>query len=103
MMPSFNDLAGVPMTANRAILHDLVRERWGFDGVMISDSGAIGELMQHGVGAALAEAAELAGRAGADLDMITAAYSAGLHQALDGRDRKSGGESKSMSVGRGLG
>src|SRR3546814_8007845 len=83
MMPSFNDLAGVPMTANRAILHDLVRERWGFDGVMISDYGAIGELIQHGVAADLAEAAALALRAGVDIDMMADAYSRGLPEALD--------------------
>ncbi len=44
MMPSFNDLAGVPMTGNAAILRELVRRRWGFDGVMISDFGAVAEL-----------------------------------------------------------
>ena len=64
IMPSFNDIAGVPMTANAAILRDVVRERWGFDGVIVSDFSAVAELMVHGVAADLAEAAALAIKAG---------------------------------------
>ena len=59
IMPSFNDLAGVPMHSHVAILRELVRKRWGFDGVMISDFGAVAELIPHGVAADLAEAAAL--------------------------------------------
>ena len=49
IMPSFNDLAGVPTTANAALLRDTVRKRWGFDGVMVSDFNAVAELVKHGV------------------------------------------------------
>src|SRR5581483_5519654 len=45
VMPSFVDLAGVPATADGALLRDLLRGRWGFDGVVISDYNAIAELM----------------------------------------------------------
>src|SRR5690606_3007533 len=83
LMPSFNDLAGIPMTANRAVLRDLVRGRWAFDGVMISDYGAIGELIQHGVAPDLAAAAALAMQAGVDIDMMAGAYSRGLPDALE--------------------
>ncbi|MET4699817.1 beta-glucosidase [Constrictibacter sp. MBR-5] len=83
IMPAFNDIAGVPMTANRPLLTELVRERWGFDGAMISDYGAIGELIQHGIAADLAEAAALALRAGVDIDMMSGAYARGLPVALE--------------------
>jgi beta-glucosidase len=82
LMPSFNDLAGVPMTAHAAILRELVRRRWGFDGVMISDFGAVAELVAHGVAADLAEAAALALKAGVDIDMVSDAYPTGLPVAL---------------------
>jgi beta-glucosidase len=82
IMPSFNDLAGVPMTAHTAILRDLVRRRWGFDGVMISDFSAVAELLPHGVAADLAEAAALALKAGVDIDMVSDAYPKGLSVAL---------------------
>jgi beta-glucosidase len=83
IMPAFTDLAGLPMTANAAILSGLVRERWGFGGVMVSDYGAIAELVAHGVAADLAEAAALALRAGIDIDLMGFAYSRGLPAALE--------------------
>jgi beta-glucosidase len=83
IMPAFNDLAGVPMTGNAEILRGLVRERWGFDGVMISDFGAVAELIAHGVAADLAEAAALALKAGIDIDMVSDAYPKGLPVALE--------------------
>ena len=83
IMPAFHDLAGVPMTANAAVLRDLVRERWGFDGVIVSDYGAIAELMVHGVAADIAEAAALALQAGIDIDLMGNAYARGLPGALE--------------------
>jgi beta-glucosidase len=83
IMPAFHSLAGVPMSANAAVLRDLVRGRWGFEGVMVSDYGAIAELMLHGVAADLAEAAALALRAGIDIDLMGDAYARGLPGALE--------------------
>jgi beta-glucosidase len=83
IMPAFHDLAGVPMTANAAVLNDLVRGRWGFDGVMVSDHGAVAELVAHGVAEDLAEAAALALRAGVDIDLMGGAYAQGLPLALE--------------------
>ena len=83
VMPSFNDIAGVPMTSNVTILKGLVRERWGFTGVMISDFSACGELISHGVAADLAAAAALAMNAGVDLDMMSDVYPKGLPVALE--------------------
>jgi beta-glucosidase len=83
LMPAFSDLAGVPMTANGAMLRDTVRGRWGFDGVMISDYNAIAELVPHGVAADIPEAAALALKAGVDIDMMASAYTNGLPVALE--------------------
>ena len=84
IMPAFTDLAGVPMTANAAVLRGLVRGQWGFDGVVVSDYGAIAELVAHGVAEDLAAAAALALRAGVDIDMMGDAYARGLPAALEG-------------------
>ena len=82
-MPAFHNLAGVPMSANAAVLRDLVRGRWGFEGVIVSDYGAIAELVVHGVAEDLAEAAALALRAGIDIDLMGNAYARGLPGALE--------------------
>ncbi len=83
IMPGFHDLAGVPMTAHKAVLHNLVREQWGFDGVMISDYNAITELMAHGTAGDIAEAAAASLKAGVDIDLMGDAYAQGLPDALE--------------------
>jgi beta-glucosidase len=83
IMPAFTDLAGIPTTANTALLRDCLRDELGFDGVLISDYNAIGELVRHGVAADLAEAAALALKAGVDIDMMADAYRRGLPIALE--------------------
>ncbi|MDR3417458.1 MAG: glycoside hydrolase family 3 N-terminal domain-containing protein [Nevskia sp.] len=83
VMPAFTDLNGIPMTAHTALLRDTLRGEFGFDGVLISDYNAIGELIRHGVAADLAEAAALALKAGIDIDMMADAYRKGLPVALE--------------------
>jgi beta-glucosidase len=83
IMPAFTDLAGIPMTANKSLLRHCLREHLGFDGVLVSDYNAIGELLRHGVAADLPEAAALALKAGVDIDMMADAYRRGLPVALD--------------------
>lgn len=83
IMPAFTDLEGVPMSANREMITGVLRARWGFGGLVISDYGAIGELIKHGVAADLAEAAALALNAGIDMDMMAYAYEKGLPGALE--------------------
>ena len=83
IMAAFTDLAGVPATANRALLRDLVRDRWGFEGIIVSDFNAISELVVHGVAEDIADAAALALRAGIDIDMMGGAYGRGLPIALE--------------------
>jgi beta-glucosidase len=83
VMPAFNDLAGVPMTANVALLRNWLRGHLRFDGVIVSDYNAIGELIHHGIAADLTEAAALALNAGVDIDMMANAYRQGLPGAVD--------------------
>jgi beta-glucosidase len=82
-MPAFTDLAGIPMTANAALLKGWLRRRLGFDGVIVSDYNAVAELINHGIAADLAQAAALALKAGVDIDMMANAYRHGLPIALD--------------------
>ncbi|WOJ89590.1 glycoside hydrolase family 3 N-terminal domain-containing protein [Methylocapsa polymorpha] len=82
IMPGFNDLNGVPMTAHVPLLRDWLRRQHGFEGVIISDYNAIAELLNHGVAADLAEAAAAALQAGVDIDMMSDAYRQGLPTAL---------------------
>lgn len=83
VMPALTDLGGLPMTAHAGLLRDLLRGRWGFDGLIVSDHGALAELVVHGVAADLAEAAALALGAGVDQDMMGRAYERGLPAALE--------------------
>lgn len=83
IMPAFTDIEGTPLTAHRPLLTGLLREQWGFDGVVISDYTAINELVAHGVATDTAEAAALALNAGVDIDMMSRAYERGLPIALD--------------------
>ncbi|MGH6869806.1 MAG: glycoside hydrolase family 3 protein, partial [Methylocella sp.] len=82
IMPAFNDIAGIPMTAHAPLLRDWLRRDIGFDGVIVSDYNAIAELLRHGVAGDLAEAAAAALLAGVDIDMMGDAYSQGLPEAI---------------------
>lgn len=79
VMVALNTINGVPASANRWLLRDLLRDDWGFSGVTISDHGAITELLRHGVAADGREAAKLAIDAGLDMSMADSLY--GQHLA----------------------
>ena len=81
-MAAFNDIAGVPTTANRELLRGTLRERWGWQGLLVSDWGAIGELLSHGVAADRAGAAVLSLDASVDMDMVGAVYAEDLKGAI---------------------
>lgn len=82
VMSSFSDLDGVPATANKALLKDVLRDKWGFDGVLISDWNAIQELVVHGYSSTDREAALAAVQAGVDIEMNGPAYG-GLGSLLE--------------------
>jgi len=81
-MAAFNDIAGVPTTANKDLLRGVLRERWGWQGLLVSDWGAIGELLNHGVAADRATAATLALDASVDMDMVGGVFAEDLKAAV---------------------
>ncbi len=74
IMPSFNALNGIPSVANQWLMNQVLRKEWGFDGVVISDYDAVGELVTQGVAADAKDAARLAMEAGCDIDMVKNIY-----------------------------
>lgn len=86
IMSSFNIVDGVPATANRWLLNDLLRREWRFDGFVVTDYGSIGEMLNHGVSADLKSASAQALKAGTDMDMCSAGFLNTLEQSLaDGK------------------
>ena len=81
LMTSFNLVDYVPATANHWLLEDVLRKQWKFDGFVVTDYGAIGEMVKHGVGD-LQSAAVQALKAGTDMDMCAEAYTKTLKQSL---------------------
>ncbi len=77
-MNSFNDINGIPATANKYILRDLLKGKWNYQGFVVSDWGSIGEMVSHGYAKDNKEAAERAILAGSDMDMESRAYMAEL-------------------------
>ena len=73
VMSSFNEINGVPATANRWLLTDLLRTQWGFQGFVVTDYTAIKEMSEHGMGD-LRKDAELALKAGVDMDMVSETF-----------------------------
>ena len=74
VMGAFNEVAGTPMHAHDGLIDGLLREEWGWDGILVSDYTGIMELLNHRVAADSAEAGALALRAGVDVDMISRIY-----------------------------
>jgi beta-glucosidase len=82
VMSAFNELNGVPASANRYTLTSILRQEWGFDGFVVSDWNAIGELLNHGIAGTPAEAAKEAVNAGVDMDMQGNVYQKNLVQLV---------------------
>lgn len=78
VMAAFSDVDGIPMHSHRRLLRGVLKDEWGFDGVVVADWNGIGELVAHGVAADLRDAARRAIAAGVDVDMVSGAYSAHL-------------------------
>ncbi|MDR7071447.1 beta-glucosidase BglX [Fictibacillus barbaricus] len=74
VMTSFNSIEGIPATGNKWLMRDILREEMGFNGVLISDWGAVKEQIPHGVVRNEKEAAEKSIQAGVDIEMMTACY-----------------------------
>jgi beta-glucosidase len=86
LMSAFNCINGVPASANRHTLTEILRGEWGFSGFVVSDWTAITELMAHGVAANEADCARLGITAGVDMEMLSTTYRDTLaRQVKDGR------------------
>jgi beta-glucosidase len=73
-MNSFNDLNGIPATGNTYLQRDLLKKSWNFQGFVVSDWGSINEMIPHGYAQDSKHAAEIAIKAGSDIDMESYAY-----------------------------
>ncbi len=82
VMSSFNIVDGVPATANRWLLDDVLRKQWKFDGFVATDYGSIGEMLPHGVGGDLKHASALALTAGTDMDMCSMGFIGTLEESV---------------------
>ncbi len=82
-MNAFNDINGIPATANRHIQRDILKGKWNFKGFVVSDWGSIGELVTHGYSKDEKEAAYSAITAGSDMDMESNTYRNNLSQLVN--------------------
>jgi beta-glucosidase len=81
VMVSFNDINGVPATANKWLLNDVLRKQWGFNGFVVSDYTGVSELIDHGLGD-LKTVSSLSLKAGTDMDMVSEGYLTTLKKSL---------------------
>ena len=86
VMSSYNEIDGIPSTANYHLLTEVLRERWGFQGFTISDLRSIGGLREHGIAANDYEAAVKAFHAGLDNDLGMSIYGNQLSKAVSKGD-----------------
>ena len=82
LMTSFNDNDGVPSTGNRFVVQDILRDEWGFDGLVVTDWNSMGEMVSHGYGADRREVARQALDAGVDMDMMTFGFISHLEELV---------------------
>ena len=83
LMSAFNDLNGIPTSANRFTLTTVLREEWGFEGFVVSDFNSIGELVSHGIAGTRAQAGKEAVEAGVDMDMEGNVYQTTLARLVE--------------------
>lgn len=98
VMSSFNDISGVPATANRYLLNDVLKNKWDFPGFVVSDWNAIEQLVYQGVAKDRKEAAYKAFVAGLDMDMRDNVYGEYLEELI--KERKISEEQIDSSVVR---
>lgn len=82
VMSSFNEVDGIPATANKWLLTDVLKKQWGFKGFVVTDYASIQELVPHGVAADYKQAAELVINAGTDMDMASESFVGFLKQSV---------------------
>lgn len=81
VMSSFNIVDGIPATANKWLISDLLRKEWGFKGLLVTDYNSIAEMSSHGI-APLQEASARSLQAGTDMDMVSSGFLNTLKESL---------------------
>ncbi|MBX3256807.1 MAG: beta-glucosidase BglX [Chitinophagaceae bacterium] len=81
VMTSFNEIDGIPATANKWLFSDLLRKQWGFKGMVVTDYTAVNEMIDHGMGD-LQQVSALALKAGVDMDMVGEGFLTTLKKSL---------------------
>ena len=82
LMTSFNENDGIPSTGNRWLLTDILRNEWGFDGMVVTDWNSSGEMVAHGFASDLKHATEISVNAGVDMDMMSYGYISFLEELV---------------------
>jgi beta-glucosidase len=82
VMTSFNDVDGIPASANKWLLDEVLRNQWGFDGFIVTDYTTINEMVEHGLGD-LQTVSGLALEAGIDMDMVGEGFLLTLKKSLE--------------------
>ena len=80
-MASFNEVDGVPATANHWLMTDVLRKQWGFNGFVVTDFTGISEMVEHGIGN-LQTVSTRALNAGVDMDMVSEGFVGTLKKSL---------------------
>lgn len=86
IMASFSDLNGVPATANEFLMRQVLRDEWGFDGIVVSDYNSIPQLCDHGLTADNCQATFAAVTAGVGMDMASRSYTEHLEGLISNGD-----------------
>jgi beta-glucosidase len=82
-MNGFNDINGVPATASKLLMRQILKREWAWDGFVVSDWASVQEMTDHGIADTDAEAAQLALEAGCDMEMVSTTYAEHLQSFLD--------------------
>ena len=82
VMASFNEVDGVPATANKWLMTDVLRKQWGFNGFVVTDFTGIAEMVEHGIGD-LQTVSARALDAGVDMDMVSEGFVGTIKKSLD--------------------
>lgn len=85
LMSGFNDISGIPASANPYTLTTVLKKRWGHDGFVVSDWGSVEQLMAQGVAKDRKEAGLKAFMAGVEMDMVDNVYGQNLKQLIAGK------------------
>lgn len=85
VMTSFNDLNGIPVTASKYLMTDILRNEWGFKGFVVTDYTSIMELLHHGVAADTLDASLMSIQAGVDMDMQAGFFQTALHRLIENK------------------